>query len=82
MTPSTWFALLASAALPAITALRYAEYAWAPQWRDDLGLSLLVLYVAQFPLTLLGAAFSGASYIEGPGWRRALVYAVVVAAIA
>ena len=81
MTPSTWFALLASAALPAITALRYAEYAWAPQWRDDLGLSLLVLYVAQFPLTLLGAAFAGASYIEGPGWRRALVYAVVVAVV-
>ena len=81
MTRSTWFALLVSAAFPALTAFKYAQYAWAPEWRDDYGLSLLVLYVAQFPVTLLGAAFAGASYIEGPGWRRALVYVVAVAIV-
>lgn len=81
MTPSTWFALLASAALPALTAFKYAQYAWAPEWRDDYGLSLLVLYIAQFPVTLLGAAFAGASYIEGPAWRRAMVYIVAVAVV-
>lgn len=82
MTPAAWFALLLNVALPAYTAFRYAQFAWNPGWVDDgYGLSLLVLYVAQFPVTLAGAAFAGASYIEGPGWRRVLVYAVVVAVV-
>jgi hypothetical protein len=79
MTPATWIALLLNAGLPAFTAFTYAQYAWAPDWRDDYGLSLLLLYVAQFPVTLLGGVFAGVSYIEGPGWRRVLIYVVVVA---
>ncbi|MBK6395799.1 MAG: hypothetical protein IPF73_14840 [Betaproteobacteria bacterium] len=81
MTRSTWFALLVSAAFPALTAFKYAQYAWAPEWRDDYGLSLLVLYVAQFPVTLLGAAFAECELHRRSGWRRALVYVVAVAIV-
>lgn len=80
MTPSTWIALALNVGLPVFTAFKYAQYAWSPGWYDDdYGLSLLLLYVAQFPVTLLGGVFAGVSYIEGPGWRRVLVYVVVVA---
>jgi len=74
------FALVANAAMPAYTAFRYVQFALAPgQYGDDYSLSLAALMVAQLPLCLLGAAFAGVSYIEGPGWRRVLVYVVVVA---
>lgn len=73
-------ALVANAAMPAYTAFRYVQFALAPgQYGDDYSLSLAALMVAQLPLCLLGAAFAGVSYIEGPGWRRVLVYVVVVA---
>jgi len=76
----TWFAMLSNAALPALAAVRYAQFALTPgQYDDDHALSLWALFIAQFPFCLLGAVFSGVSYIEGPGWRRVLVYAGVVA---
>ena len=75
-----WLALLLNAVLPAFAAFRYAQFALAPtQYDDDYAFSLCVLYLAQFPLCLLGAAFSGVSYIEGPSWRRVLIYLAVVA---
>ena len=77
---STWFALLFNAALPAVTAVRYAQFARAPaHFGDEVGFSLAVLFLAQFPLCLLGAAFAGASYIEGPTWRRVVIYVGVIA---
>ncbi|MEO8484806.1 MAG: hypothetical protein ABI585_00570 [Betaproteobacteria bacterium] len=82
MTPSSWIALALNIALPAYTAFRYAQYAWDPGWYDDdYGLALLTLYAAQFPVTFLGGVFAGVSYIEGPSWRRVLVYVVVVALV-
>lgn len=61
-------------------AFRYAQFALAPgQYDDDHSLSLWALFIAQFPLCLLGAVFSGVSYIEGPTWRRVLIYVGVVA---
>lgn len=80
MTPIAWLVVALNVALPLYTAFRYAHYAWNPDWLgDDVGLALLLLYAAQFPVTLLGGVFAGVSYIEGPGWRRVLVYAIVVA---
>lgn len=80
--PSTWFALLSNAALPAFAAFKYAQFALAPsQYDDDYWFLLAVLFIAQFPLGLLGAAFSGVSYIEGPSWRRVLIYLAVVAVV-
>jgi hypothetical protein len=79
---NTWFALLSNGAMPAFTAFKYAQFALAPgQYDDDRALSLAALFIAQFPLCLLGAAFSGVSYIEGPAWKRVLVYVVVVSVI-
>lgn len=82
MSPATLFALAANAALPAVTAYKYAEFALAPdRYDDEYSLALATLMIAQIPLVLLGAAFAGVSYIEGPAWRRVLVYAIVVAVI-
>jgi len=79
---ATWFALLSNAALPAVTAVRYAQFARAPtHFGDEAGFSLAVLFLAQFPVCLLGAAFAGVSYIEGPTWRRVLIYVAVIAFI-
>ena len=70
----------ANAAMPAYTAYRYVQFALAPgEFGDDYSLSLAALMIAQLPLCLLGGAFAGVSYIDGPGWRRVLVYVVVVA---
>lgn len=78
-----WLALALSVALPAAVAWRYAAFAWYPDWYgDEQAEALLTLYVAQFPVTLLGGAFAGASYIEGPAWRRVGVYLLVVALVA
>jgi hypothetical protein len=74
-----FYAGLSNAAMPALTAFKYAQFALAPaQYGDERALSLAALFIAQFPLCLLGAVFSGVSYIEGPSWRRVLVYVVVV----
>lgn len=82
-TPYAWLALALNVALPAYTAWRYASYAWNPAWVDDSQSEALVtLYLAQFPVTLLGGAFAGASYIEGPAWRRVGIYLAVVALVA
>jgi hypothetical protein len=68
--------------MPALTAFKYAQFALAPaQYGDERALSLAALFIAQFPLCLLGAAFSAVSYIEGPSWRRVLVYVGVVAVV-
>lgn len=68
--------------MPALAAFKYAQLAIAPgQYDDDHVLSLVALFIAQFPLCLLGAAFSGVSYIEGPSWRRVAVYVGVVAVV-
>jgi hypothetical protein len=75
-----WLALLFNAVLPLITAVRYAQYALAPaRYGDDTGLSLAALFIAQFPLCLLGAVFAGVSYVEGPTWRRVAIYLGVIA---
>lgn len=67
----------------AIIAWRYATFAWNPGGYDDEHWqALLTLYFAQFPVTLFGGAFAGASYIEGPWWLRVGVYAFVVALVA
>jgi hypothetical protein len=76
------FAVVGNAIMPAYTARRYAEYARDPSRFDDAyALGLAVLVIAQLPLCLLGAAFAGVSYIEGPAWRRVLVYLAVIAVI-
>ena len=80
LSPATLAALVANAAMPAYTAYRYVQFALAPgEFGDDYSLWLAALMIAQLPLCLLGGAFAGVSYIEGPGWRRVLVYVVVVA---
>jgi hypothetical protein len=80
MSPAILAALVANAAMPAYTAYRYVTFALAPDgFSDDYSLSLAALMIAQLPLCLLGGVFSGVSYIEGPAWRRVLVYVVVVA---
>lgn len=69
-----------NAALPAFTAFKYGHFAYAPAGYDDeYSWSLITLFIAQFPLALLGAAFAGVSYIEGSTWRRVLVYLAIVA---
>jgi hypothetical protein len=74
------YAGLSNAVMPALTAFKYAQFALAPaQYGDERALSLTALFIAQFPLCLLGAVFSGVSYIEGPSWRRVLIYVIVVA---
>ena len=78
-----WFALLANAALPVIASLAYARFALTPERFDDAySEHLAALFIAQFPLALLGAAFAGVSYIEGPAWRRVLIYLIVIAIVA
>ena len=78
-----WFALLANVALPLIASLAYARFALTPERFDDAYPEhLAALFIAQFPLALLGAAFAGVSYIEGPAWRRVLIYLVVIAIVA
>ena len=82
-TGSTWFALLANIALPAYAAFKYAQFALAPQdFSEEYAQALVTLLIAQIPLVILGAVFAGVSYIEGPAWRRVLIYAIVVAIIA
>lgn len=74
------FAIVGNAIMPAYTAWRYAAYALAPGDFDEAySEALATLMIAQIPLALLGGAFAGVSYIEGPAWRRALVYLVVIA---
>lgn len=80
--PTSWFALAGSAALPAYTAYKYAQFAHAPGWYDDQwSFALATLFIAQIPVIMLGAVFAGVSYLEGPAWRRVLVYVIVVAII-
>jgi hypothetical protein len=82
VTPATLFALVGSAALPALAAFRYVQFALAPARYDDAySLSLAALLLAQIPVGLLAGAFAGASYIEGPAWRRTLVYFIAIAVI-
>jgi hypothetical protein len=79
---SAWYALAGSAALPAYTAYKYAQFAHAPGWYDDeWSFALIVLFVAQLPITVLGIVFAGVSHIEGPAWRRVLVYVGFVAVL-
>ncbi|MFO1323977.1 MAG: hypothetical protein U1F15_07910 [Burkholderiales bacterium] len=81
--PATWFALVANAALPAFAAYEYAQFALAPGAFDDaFSEALATLFIAQIPLCILGAVFAGVSYVEGPTWRRVVVYVVAVAIIA
>ncbi|MEO8752994.1 MAG: hypothetical protein ABI624_09975 [Casimicrobiaceae bacterium] len=83
MNPSTLLALLANGALPGYTAYRYAQYALAPGSYDDAyAYGLVTLFFAQLPLCLLGAVFAGVSYIEGPSWRRVLIYLVIIGVVA
>ncbi len=85
MSPANLFALVGSAALPALAAIRYLQFARAPSsYDDDYSLSLVALFIAQIPLGLLAAAFVGVSYIEGPAPRRVLIYlaAIVVIGVA
>lgn len=82
MSPAFLFAVVGNAIMPAYTAWRYAKFALAPERFDDAySFGLATLAIAQIPLCLLGAAFAGVSYIEGPAWRRVLVYVIVVAII-
>ena len=82
MSPGTLVALAANAAMPAVTAYKYAQFALVPgQYDDDYAMALATLMIAQIPLCILGGAFSGISYIEGPAWRRVLIYVIVVAFI-
>lgn len=79
---ATLFALAGSAALPACTAWKYAQFAQAPGWfDDDWALALVALFIAQLPLALLGTVFAGVSYLPGPTWRRVLIYAALVAVL-
>lgn len=79
MSPGYLFAVVGNAIMPAYTAWRYAQFALDPSRFDEAYSSgLWALAIAQIPLCLLGAAFAGVSYIEGPAWRRVLVYVVVV----
>ena len=76
------FAIVGNAIMPAYTAWRYAEYALAPGNFDEAySEALATLIIAQIPLALLGGAFAGVSYIEGPAWRRVLVYLIVIALV-
>ncbi len=83
MNPSTWLSLLANGALPGYTAYRYAQYALAPgNYDETYAYALVTLFIAQLPLCLLGAVFAAVSYIEGPSWRRVLIYLIIIAVIA
>jgi len=76
----TAFAILFNTVPTAYTAFRYARFAFAPGDFDDTHAeALATLFIAQFPLAFLGAAFAGAMYIEGPAWQRVVAYVVVVA---
>jgi hypothetical protein len=82
VSPALLFAIAGNAVMPAYTAWRYAEFARDPSRFDDsYSFGLAALMIAQVPLGLLAAAFAGVSYIEGPAWRRVLVYLVVIALI-
>ncbi len=81
-TAPAWLAHAGSAALPAYTAYKYAQFAHSPGWYDDAwSFALVTLFIAQIPVIMLGAVFAGVSYIEGPAWRRVLVYVILVAII-
>ncbi len=83
MNASTWFSLVANAALPAYAAFRYAQFALAPgDFDETYSWALVTLFMVQLPLCLLGAVFAGVSYIEGPSWRRILVYLGVLGVVA
>ncbi len=80
---ATWFAPLANAAMPAYTTYRYVIYAHAPgEFDDAYAEALATLFIAQLPLCILAAVFAGVSHVEGPIWRRLLVYVIVLAIIA
>jgi hypothetical protein len=83
MNASTWLSLLANGALPGYTAYKYAQFALAPAGYDEAyAYGLVTLFFAQLPLCLLGAVFAGVSYIEGPSWRRVLVYLGIIGVVA
>ena len=74
--------MLGNAAMPAYTAYRYVAYARAPgEFDEAYAEALATLFIAQLPLCILAALFAGVSYIEGPTWRRVLVYVIVVAIV-
>jgi hypothetical protein len=80
---ATLFALLASAAMPAYTTYKYLAYAHAPAEFDDAHAEALVtLFIAQLPLCILAAVFAAVSHLDGPMWRRVLVFVITVAIIA
>jgi len=80
---AAWFGLMANAAMPAYTTYRYWTYARAPDSFDDAYTeALATLFIAQLPLCILAAVFAGVSHLEGPTWRRVLVFIVMVAIIA
>lgn len=82
MSPSTAFAVVANATMPGYTAWKYAAYAlWPEQFDDAYSEGLATLAIAQVPVALLGGVFAGVSDIDGPGWRRALIYVIVVAIV-
>jgi hypothetical protein len=77
------FALLASAAMPAYTAYKYLAYAHAPgEFDDAYPEALVTLFIAQLPLCILAAVFAAVSHLDGPMWRRVLVFVITVSLIA
>ena len=79
MTFATLLSLAATAAMPAVTAFRYAQFALSPaSYGEEYASALAVLMIAQIPLCLLAGAFAAVSYIEGPAWHRVAAYVVVV----
>ena len=78
-----WFALLASAAMPAYTTYEYLAYAHAPgEFDDAYSEALATLFIAQLPLCILAAVFAAVSHLDGPMWRRVLVFIITVAIVA
>lgn len=79
MTAQTLFALAATAAFPAVTAWRYARFALAPDAFDEAySQALVMLLIAQIPLIILLAIFGAVAHVEGPAWRRVLIYVIAV----
>ena len=80
---ATWFGLLANAAMPAYTTYKYLVYAHAPgEFDDAYADALFTLFIAQIPMCILAAVFAAVSQVDGPMWRRVLVFVITVAIIA
>jgi len=80
---ASWFGLMSAAAMPAYTTYKYLAYAHAPgQFDDAYSEGLITLFIAQLPLCILAAVFAAVSHLDGPMWRRVLVFVIMVAIIA